>query len=131
LSVAGTGAGPLTILNVYRLIGSAGDFREAIGRLADRVEREGHPGVRGCRFFVNDVDAVARAVIDYEGPDAWLGHHEIAMGWPEMAALHGVATLSEVTFRGPLTPEIEAWIASSSLTARISGGYGIASGFQR
>jgi hypothetical protein len=129
--VAGTDAGHLTILNVYRLTGSADAFREAIGRLADRVEREGHPGVRGYRFFVNDDDGVARAVIDYDGPDAWLGHHDIAMGWPEMAALHGVATLSEITFLGPLTPEIEAWIASSTLTARISGGYRFASGFQR
>jgi hypothetical protein len=53
------------------------------------------------------------------------------MGWPEMTELHSAAALAEVTFLGPLTPEIEAWIESSTLSARIRGGNGFAAGFQR
>ncbi len=121
----------LTILNRYRLTGSAEAFEAAIERLATRVEAEGHPGVLSYRFFVNPAEASARAVIDYDSPAAWVGHHNIAMGWPEMAALHAVATLDEVIFLGPLTPEIERWIAGSTLTARIRHGYRFASGFRR
>lgn len=121
----------LTILNLYTLIGSADDFRAAIERLADRVREEGHPGVLSYRFFVNETVNTARAVIDYENASAWIGHHDIAMGWPEMAGLHGVATLSEVTFLGALTPEIQSWIDNSKLTARIRHGNSFAAGFQR
>lgn len=48
-----------------------------------------------------------------------------------MSGLHGVATLSEVTFLGPLTPEIQIWIDNSKLTARIHHGNSFAAGFQR
>ena len=121
----------LTILNLYQLTGSVEDFGAAIERLAARVDREGHKGVRSYRFFVNAADRTARAVIDYRDPDAWIGHHDIAIGWPEMSALHEVARLVEVTFLGPLTPEIRNWIDNSKLTARILHGNSFAAGFQR
>ncbi len=121
----------LTVLNLYSLKGTGAQFEAAIKRLAARVEREGHPGVLSYRFFVNDSEKSARAVIDYENAEAWIGHHDIAMGWPEMVGLHAVATLSEVTFLGLLTPEIKNWIENSALTAKINSGNAFAAGFRR
>ena len=124
-------AAELTILNHYRLTASAADFTSAIAALADRVRHEGEAGVLGYRFFVNPEDHSARAVIDYATPQAWVRHHDIAMPWPEMTALHRVAVLEEVVFLGPLTPDIAAWIATSSLRATIRHGNSFADGFQR
>jgi hypothetical protein len=122
---------PLTVLNLYRFEGGADAARAAFAALAARVEREGHPGIRSYRFFVHADQPIARAVIDYAGPSAWLGHHDISMAWPEMRALHGVARLAEVTFLGPFTPEMQAWLDRSGLTARIETGYSFVAGFQR
>lgn len=121
----------LTILNLYELKKTPEDFEISVGALARRVEAEGHPGVLSYRFFVNASERTARGVIDYKDPDAWIGHHDIAMNWPEMTALHAAATLAEVIFLGPLTAEIQAWIESSALTARVRNGNIFAGGFQR
>lgn len=121
----------LTILNRYTLKSSAREFAAAIDALVTRVEAEGDPGILSYRFFVNEGDRTATGIIDYNSPRAWIGHHDIAMDWPEMKALHGVATLAEVTFLGPLTDEIRDWIANSTLTAHIRSGNHFASGFQR
>ena len=121
----------LTILNTYSLTGSAGAFTAAITALAGRVEAEGHPGVLSYRFFVHKSDAVARAVIDYADPSAWIGHHDRSMVWPEMQALHAVAQLRKVTFLGTVTPEIEKWLSGSGLTAEIAFGFVEAAGFRR
>ncbi|MDK1494820.1 hypothetical protein QN219_33555, partial [Sinorhizobium sp. 7-81] len=77
------------------------------------------------------VGRTARGVIDYKDPDAWIGHHDIAMNWPEMTALHAAARLAEVIFLGLLTFEIQAWIDSSALTARVRAGNLFAGGFQK
>lgn len=121
----------LTILNRYELLAPAEAFEAAIAQLSDRVARDGDRGVLSYRFYVNPDAGLARAVIDYDTPEAWIGHHEIAMGWPEMTALHRVARLAEVTFLGPLSPEIEAWLAGSSLTAAVHSGNRFAAGFRR
>lgn len=121
----------LTVVNSYDLRGSADDFSVAIAALVRRVEAEGHRGILGYRFFLNPQAAVARAVIDYADPAAWIGHHELAMDWPEMKALHRVATLRHVTFLGPLTDEIAAWLAGSGLTADVESGFGFTAGFER
>ena len=121
----------LTVLNLYTLKTTAADFEAAIRLLVARVQKEGHPGVRSYRFFVNAAHSTGRAVIDYETPEAWIGHHDLAMDWPEMKGLHAVAALSEVTFLGPLTPSILDWIATSSLTARLNQGNVFAAGFHR
>jgi hypothetical protein len=119
----------LTILNRYQLLDSPADFTTAITALAARVQAEGDPGVLSYRFYVgNDT---AHAVIDYANPSAWIGHHDIAMAWPEMQALHAVARLADVTFLGPLTDEIRAYLAGSNLKAQIDSGYTFAAGFQR
>ncbi|WP_417684211.1 hypothetical protein [Roseibium sp.] len=121
----------LTILNLYRLTLGASEFTRAITALSKRVEREGHPGVLGYRFFVNGHEKTARAVVDYRDANAWIGHHDIAMAWPEMKALHSVASLTDVTFLGDLTPEIQDWIDRSSLKARVHSGNRFAAGFVR
>lgn len=121
----------LTVLNLYRLKGSGAAFTDAITALAMRVEREGARGLLSYRFWVNEAEGTARAVIDYATPQAWIGHHDISMGWPEMRALHAVAALEDVTFLGPLTPDIRAWLAGSSLTAILHEGFSAAAGFRR
>jgi hypothetical protein len=121
----------LTILNTYTLRGSADDFTRAITALAARVEAEGERGLLSYRFFVNSEAGLARAVIDYATPEAWTRHHDIAMDWPEMKALHGVAALSRVTFLGPMTDEIRAWLDRSGLKAEVESGYVAAAGFRR
>lgn len=121
----------LTILNHYVLKDSAAHFSAAITALAARVEHEGEPGVLSYRFFVNEAASSARAVIDYATPQAWIGHHDRSMLWPEMQALHQVATLAEVTFLGPLTEEIQALLAKSGLKAKVHSGFTLAAGFRR
>jgi hypothetical protein len=119
------------VLLRYRLRGGAQPFENAIMRLAARVERAGHPGVLGYRFFANPEKNEACAVVDYADPAAWIGHHEIAMAWPEMAALHGAAELYEITFLGPVPAEITDWLSRSPISARVETGFRIASGFLR
>lgn len=121
----------LTILNTYTLRGSVADFKTAITALAARVEAEGERGVLSYWFFVSADAGLARAVIDYATPKAWIGHHDISMTWPEMKALHGVAALSHVTFLGPITPEIRAWLDRSGLKAQVETGYVASAGFCR
>ncbi len=121
----------LTIVSRYELIAPPAAFEIAESSLSERVARDGEPGILSYRFFTNPGAQEAHAVIDYDTPAAWIGHHEIAMSWPEMAALHAVARLAEVTFLGPLTPEIRAWLDASSLTARINDGNAFAAGFLR
>lgn len=121
----------LTVLIEYQLIGSEAAFRTAISKLVARVQTAGHPGVLSYRFFVNPGAASARAVVDYASPDAWIGHHDISMAWPEMTAMHQVARLTCVTFLGPLTTEIENWISGSNLNVQLDSGHDFAAGFQR
>lgn len=121
----------LTILNQYSLLTSAQDFACAIRALCARVQAQGHYGVLSYRFYANPETKTARAVIDYESAQAWIGHHDIAMTWPEMRALHAVAKLDEVTFLGDMTPDIENWLAASTLTAVVRSGNSYVTGFQR
>lgn len=121
----------LTVLNTYKLKKTPEDFRTAIRALAARVQAEGHAGVLSYRFFVSETAGQARAVIDYADAAAWIGHHDIAMVWPEMAALHAVAGLEDVTFLGEMTAQIKDWLRASALTARVTDGYSLAAGFQR
>jgi hypothetical protein len=121
----------LTILNHYEIQSSPQEFVTAITALAARVQAEGHLGVLGYRFYCNPALMQGRAVIDYVGPAAWIGHHDISMNWPEMQALHKSAKLVEVTFLGEMTPEIQEWIDNSVLRARLNTGFDWAAGFQR
>jgi hypothetical protein len=122
---------PLTILNHYEIQTSPQEFVTAITQLAARVKSEGHMGVLSYRFYCAPDIMQARAIIDYSGPTAWIGHHDIAMAWPEMMALHNAARLAEVTFLGEMTPEIGVWISASGLRAKLNTGFSFAAGFVR
>ncbi len=121
----------LTVLNLYDLKAAPEAFVRAIEALAARVEAEGEPGVLSYRFYVNAAEGTARGVVDYAGAEAWVRHHEIAMDWPQMRALHAEAVLREVTFLGSITPQIRDWLTGSTLTARVVEGYAPAGGFDR
>ncbi|WP_106744000.1 hypothetical protein [Yoonia maritima] len=121
----------LIIFNHYALIGTENDFRSAITALVRRVRNDGHAGVLSYHFFVNGTDRDARAVITYRNAAAWIGHHDIAMDWPEMQALHKVATLREITFLGAVTDDIKTWLSGSKLTAQVNFGNEFTAGFQR
>lgn len=118
----------LIIVNRYEPRDGVAAFVAAVAALARRVEAEGHPGVLSYRFFTGpDV----RAVVTYASPDAWMGHHDIAFGWPEMAALHATARLAEVAIHGPYPEVMRAWPDRSGLTGAVGhSGSGVA-GFDR
>jgi hypothetical protein len=121
----------ITALNLYALKGPATAFQTAAEALARRVRDESHPGILLYEFYVNADDTSARALVRYRDAAAWIGHHDIAMGWPEMAALRAAATLTDVTFLGQVSPAIRAWLAASTITARIHDGNSLAAGFRR
>jgi hypothetical protein len=93
-------------------------FRRAVAALAGRVRDEGHPGVRGYRFFCPGA-AEGRAVVTYADPDAWVGHHNLIMGWPEMTALRDCADLEEVLLFGPFTAAMRDWIDRMGLGDKV------------
>lgn len=119
----------ITVVNRYRLTAGAEAFVAAVTALARRVKAEGHPGVRSYRFFcaLNE----GRAVVTYADPDAWVGHHDIAMGWPEMAALRAVSELKEIALHGPLSDAMRAWLDKAGLLGRLSHMGEAVAGFQR
>ena len=96
--------------NEYELADTADAFVEAITALADRTEREGHPGVLGYRFYVNRAEQTAGAVIPYEDAGAWRAHHPVAYPWGEMPALQATALLKRLILLGPLNEEIQGLI---------------------
>ncbi len=122
---------PLVIVNDYVLLAPVAAFNTAIGALAARVRDEGHPGVRSYLFYARAEDATARAIVHYEGPEAWIGHHDIAFGWPEMKALHAVARLAQVTFHGEMTAGIRDWMARAGLVVPVVEYPEFAAGFVR
>lgn len=93
-------------------------FDRAVAALVARVRSEGHPGVLAYRFYRPTV-AEGRAVVNYASPEAWVGHHEMIMGWPEMAALRAAGELAEVQLFGEVTAAMEAWIARMGLGEKV------------
>jgi hypothetical protein len=102
-------------VNRYALRDAAA-FELAAVALAARVRAEGHPGVLSYRFYRQ---AEGRAVVCYRDPAAWVGHHDLIMGWPEMAALRSAATLEEVLLFGPVTAEMQDWISRMGLAGKV------------
>jgi hypothetical protein len=93
-------------------------FRAAVTALADRVQRQGVPGVRGCRFFCPRPDE-GRAVVTYADPKAWIAHHDLIMTWPEMADLRASADLAEGMLFGPMTAGMQDWIDRMDLGSKV------------
>ena len=65
-------------INEYELLTNEIDFTVAIKAVAERTEREGHPGVLSYQFFVDGALDLASACITYADADAWVAHHEMA-----------------------------------------------------
>lgn len=94
-------------------------FRAAVAALAARVRDEGHPGIRSYRFFCPG-PTEGRALVTYADPQAWIGHHDMAMGWPEMAALRAAASLEDVLLFGPVTPAMRDWLDRMGLGDKVA-----------
>ena len=105
------------VVNTYQMRDGAG-FEAAVAALVARVRDKGHPGVRSYRFFRPTPD-MGRAVVTYDGPEAWVGHHDIIMGWPEMAALRRAADLTEIQLFGPVSDAMQDWIDRMGLADRV------------
>jgi hypothetical protein len=118
----------IVAVNRYMLTGPPVVFGSAAAALTDRVRDQGHPGVISYRFFT--AGPVAFGNVLYADAAAWLGHHAIAMDWPEMAALRAAARLDNVTLLGPVTPPIRAWFDRNGLAAILTTGQ-LAAGFVR
>jgi hypothetical protein len=119
----------VVVINRYG-IRDAGAFKAAVVALVARVRTEGHPGVRSYHFFLTEA-AEGRAVVVYDGPGAWVAHHDIIMGWPEMAALRGAAELQEIDLHGPVSGEMQAWIDRMGLSAKVRCRGAAIAGFTR
>jgi hypothetical protein len=109
----------ITVVNHYRLLSGREAFVAAVMQLARRVEAEGHAGVREYRFYCGEGDAEGRAVVHYRDAEAWVGHHELAMGWPEMAAVRSVADLTRIEIHGPVTKAMLDWINRMGVAEKV------------
>jgi hypothetical protein len=121
----------ITVVNHYRLLAGRADFVAAVTALARRVEAEGHAGVQSYRFFAPDGGEDARVVVRYRDAGAWIGHHDLAMGWPEMAAFRSVAALEQVDLHGAVTDPMRDWIDRMGLTGKVWFGGAAVAGFCR
>lgn len=109
----------ITVVNRYRLVSGRQAFLTATTALARRVQRDGHRGVLDYRFFCTEGSAEGQAVVRYRDAEAWVGHHDLAMGWPEMAALRAAAELEEITLFGPISDAMRVWIDAMGLAGKV------------
>jgi hypothetical protein len=117
------------VVNRYALRDAVA-FDAAVTALVARVRVEGHPGVHSYHFYRNGPDE-GRAVVVYAGPEAWVGHHDIIMSWPEMAALRASADLAGVDLHGPMTDAMRDWTLRMGLTAKVRHHGTALAGFRR
>lgn len=102
-------------VNEYDLTGDASSFVTAITALAERTKREGHPGVTAYRWYLNEEQLTAGAVIMYENAAARVGHHELAYQREEIAALQGAISPRRLVFMGAPSDEIKEWVGKANL----------------
>lgn len=119
----------IVVVNFYALRDADG-FDRALKVLVPRVRLQGHKGLRSYRFFGSGPKE-RRLVAIYDGPDAWVGHHDLIMSWQEMVALRAAARLARTDLYGPISPPMQAWIDEMGLGKKLRHqGEGIA-GFRR
>jgi hypothetical protein len=121
----------VSVVNTYRLTGDSAAFVAAARALALRVEREGHPGVRSYRFFCASGATEGQAAVTYDSAEAWVGHHDLIMGWPEMAALRAAADLVDIQLFGPVSPAMEDWIGRMGVAGMVRHRGEAVAGFRR
>lgn len=119
----------IVVVNFYALRDPQG-FDRAVRLLVPRVRLQGHEGVRSYRFFGSGPKE-RRLVSIYEGPEAWVGHHELVMAWPEMVALRAAARLARTDLYGPLTPPMQAWVDQMGLGRKLCHQGEAIAGFRR
>lgn len=119
----------IVVVNFYALR-DAEAFDRAVKLLVARVRLTGHPGVRSYRFFGSGPKE-RRLVAIYEGPDAWVGHHDHVMAWPEMVALRAAARLARTDLYGPLSPPMRDWIDRMGLGRELRHQGEAIAGFRR
>jgi len=123
--------GEITVVNHYRLLSGRAAFLAEVTALARRVEAEGHRGVLDYCFFCPDDTVDGRAVVRYRDADTWLAHHDLVMGWPEMAALRTVAELDEINLFGPITDPMRDWFGRMGLAGKVRHHGQAVAGFRR
>jgi hypothetical protein len=119
----------IVVVNFYALR-DAGAFDRAVRVLVPRVRLQGHQGLRSYRFFGSGPKE-RRLVAIYEGPEAWVGHHDLIMAWPEMVALRAAARLSRTDLYGPLTPPMRDWIDQMGIGKKVRHQGESIAGFRR
>ena len=118
-------------INEYELLTSGNDFTVAIRAVADRTEREGHPGVLSYQFFVDEPNRTAGACIIYVDADAWLAHHEMAYCWEEMPTFQKNVRLTRASLLGPLNEGMRAWLEKANIPCDVFRVNNHAAGFER
>lgn len=103
-------------INEYDLVATPEEFTTAIQAVAARTQVEGHRGVTAYQFYVNATERTAGAAIVYEDAAAWVAHHQMAYQWDEMPVLQATVKLKRLTLLGPLSEEMESWLAGADIT---------------
>jgi hypothetical protein len=119
----------IIVVNFYALRDPDG-FDRALKVLVPRVRLQGHEGLRSYRFF-GAGPKERRLVAIYEGPAAWVGHHDRIMGWQEMADLRAAARLARTDLYGPISPAMQAWIDQMGLGEKLRHQGEAIAGFRR
>jgi len=119
----------IVVVNFYALR-DAEAFDRALRLLVPRVRLQGHDGLRSYRFFGSGPKE-RRLVAIYEGPAAWVGHHDLIMTWPEMLALRNAARLARTDIYGPISPAMQVWIDEMGLGRKLRHQGEAIAGFKR
>lgn len=119
----------IVVVNFYALRDGAA-FDRALRVLVPRVRLQGHEGLKSYRFFGSGPKE-RRLVAIYEGPEAWVGHHDLIMGWQEMVALRAAARLARVDLYGPISAPMQAWIDQMGLGTKLRHQGEAIAGFRR
>ncbi len=119
----------IVVVNFYSLRDPDG-FDRALKALVPRVRLQGHKGLRSYRFFGSGPKE-RRLVAIYEGPEAWVGHHDLIMSWQEMVALRAAARLARTDLYGPISAAMQAWIDQMGLGTKLRHQGETIAGFRR
>jgi hypothetical protein len=119
------------VVNCYRLLAARDAFVATALALAERVRAEGHAGILDYRFYCPPGSAEGRLLARYADAVAWVGHHDLAMKWDEMAAFRSVAALESVDLHGKVTPAMRDWIQRMDLAEKVRDRGESLAGFSR
>ncbi len=119
----------IVVVNFYALR-DAYSFDRALRTLVPRVRLQGHQGLCSYRFFGSGPKE-RRLVAIYDGPEAWVGHHDLIMAWPEMVALRAAARLARTDLYGPISPAMQDWIDQMGLGRKLRHQGEAIAGFRR